>query len=371
MVVLLLSNTKNNRAKHFLGVFMITAFLLYLSHVFYFRKYENAYLFFDPVYIFTSLSVYPLYYWYIRLLTIETNYNLRNLRFLIPALLLALASGITYIVMSEGEKEIYLRGILFREGLAHSVPAIIRWQTGINLLSRIVFTIQVIYFLTKGHRLVIRYNKRVANFYSNLESRTIFWVNYLLYSFVATSAMSIVFNTIGRNQFLDSSQLLLIPSLIFSVLLFSIGYLGHIQNHTIVDLEREEKQQTNTNQKEYNQYQLKEQLLKLFETDRIYAQSDLKITQVSIRLHTNRTYISHLINNEFYCSFNEFVNKYRISEAKKMLSGDLLKNYSLNYISEAVGFGSLNTFIRVFKEHEGITPGRFREQIRPGASPVL
>ena len=95
--------------------------------------------------------------------------------------------------------------------------------------------------------------------------------------------------------------------------------------------------------------------------DKIYKNSDLKITQVSAKLQTNRTYVSNIINSDFSSSFSDFVNRYRIDEAKKMLTDDLLKNYSMNYISEAVGFGSLNTFIRVFKEKEGLTPGRFRD----------
>lgn len=52
----------------------------------------------------------------------------------------------------------------------------------------------------------------------------------------------------------------------------------------------------------------------------------------------------------------------RILEAKNMLANDEFDNQSLKYISEEVGFGSLNTFIRVFRESTGITPGRFRQE---------
>lgn len=52
----------------------------------------------------------------------------------------------------------------------------------------------------------------------------------------------------------------------------------------------------------------------------------------------------------------------RILEAKNMLANDEFDNQSLKYISEEVGFGSLNTFILVFKESTGITPGRFRQE---------
>ena len=59
-LVLLTSAGKKNRAKKFLGVFMAAAFLVYLSHSFFFEKNLETYLIFDPVYTLSSLSVYPL-----------------------------------------------------------------------------------------------------------------------------------------------------------------------------------------------------------------------------------------------------------------------------------------------------------------------
>jgi len=112
-----------------------------------------------------------------------------------------------------------------------------------------------------------------------------------------------------------------------------------------------------------NNERLKENLLDLFKSQQLYKKTDLKITQVAARLNTNRTYVSNIINNEFLCSFSEFVNQYRIIEAKKILKEGSSKNFSLEHISELVGFGSLHTFIRVFKESEGITPGRYRDKV--------
>ena len=359
--VLLVSTKEKNRAKHFLGIFMVAAFLVYLSHAVFFNKTHSGYIFFDPIYTLSSLSVYPLYYWYIKLLTIETEYKWRNLRLLIPAIALAVLSCLLYLIMSPSEREIYLTDFLLKKGNPHGYPLIVQIQMGVFALSRLVFAIQVIFFLVKGNQLVVRYNKHVANFYSNLESKTIVWVNLLLYSFVLTSLMSIVFNVLGRSIFLNSVLLLLIPSLIFSVLLFFIGLQGYMQNHTVVDLIKDERQQPVKNLKEYNQNQLRDKLMELFAEGKVYKNSDLKITQVSMKLQTNRTYVSQLINNEFNCSFSEFVNEYRIIEAKKLLADQFYENYSLDYISETVGFGSLNTFIRVFKDSEGTTPGRFRD----------
>ncbi|MFV0268988.1 MAG: helix-turn-helix domain-containing protein [Draconibacterium sp.] len=264
--------------------------------------------------------------------------------------------------MSHEEQVFYIKFNLLHEISSHPDSLKVLIQKWIFIASRIVFAFQVVIFVILGSRLVVRYNKRVANFYSILESRTILWVNLLLFSFFATSLVSMIFNVIGKAIFFDNTLLLLIPSTIFSVLLFVIGLQGYMQNHTVEDLEFDERQTPEQEFKRYNNVALKERLLELFTNEKIYKQPDLKITHVSANLQTNRTYISNLINSEFKCTFSEFVNGYRVEEAKKMLKEKDSTMYSLDYIAEKSGFGSISTFIRVFKESEGTTPGRFRDR---------
>jgi len=362
-ITLLLTRRQNNRAKHFLGLFMFTAFLLYLSHAVFFKQNLDVYLFIEPIYIMTSLMVYPLYYWYIKLLTVETEINYQNLWMLVPGLFFGLLTAELYFFMQPEEQLAFVKQHLLNEEFSGLKSQVFKLQRLVYIVSRLVFALQVVLFVFMGSRLVMHYNSRIANFYSNLESKTIRWVNLLLYSFVASSIMSIVFSVIGKTIFFDNTILLLIPSLIFSALLFLIGMQGYIQDHTVVDLVIDERQKHDVSDiKKFNTSILKDNLLEIFNEDAIYKQTDLKITQISSLLKTNRTYISNLINTEFSCTFNEFVNQYRIKEAKRLLIEKSLKFYSLDYVCEKSGFGSLSTFIRVFKDSEGITPGRYRDK---------
>ena len=360
-LIFLISKQGNNRAKQFLGIFMIAAFAVYLSHAIFFQKHNNVFIYFDPLYNFASLSVYPLYYWYIKLLTSETHINYQNLRLLIPAFFFGFATFVVYIFMLPQEREYYINHFLFDMPTTGIETVFIKIQKRIYLLSRLTFLIQVIAFLILGSKLVKKYNLRIANFYSNLENRTIIWVKILLISFIITSIVSIVFSIIGRKIFFDSCVLLVIPSTIFSVLLFFIGFQGYLQNYTVINLIEDENMHPEFDLKDINQKLLKERLLKLFEEESIFRNSDLKMTQISVLLQTNRTYISNIINSEFSCSFNEFVNRYRINEAKKILADTSFEKFSLSYISDKVGFGSQHTFIRVFKELVGMPPGKYRQ----------
>lgn len=368
--LVLLMSAKHNRTKQFLGIFMILAFGVYFSHALFFQKQYSFYLFFDPVYIFCSLSVYPMYYWYIKLLTVEPEYKSKNLIMFLPALIFAIAMIIDYIFMTPKERLDYLQSTLFLINESNTVSKLVSIQHLVFIASRLVFMIQVFYFLILGRKLVLQYNNRIANFYANQESKSIVWVNLLLYSFFATSVMSIIFNLAGRSLFLNSTFLLLIPSAIFSVLLFFIGFQGYLQNYSIIDLNQDELDNAEFSMKEYNQNQLKDKLLELFDSQQIYKHNDLKITQVSIILQTNRTYVSNLINSEFKCTFSDFVNRYRILEAKKLMSDSMQKNFTLSYVADESGFGSVNTFIRIFKDLEGMTPGRFRDKLHLNGNPT-
>lgn len=351
-----------NLPKQILAFFMVLAFFLYFSHALYFQEQYRAYLIFDPVYMFCALSVYPMYYWYICMLTIDSSINLRRLWLFLPALILSLLYTGVYFLMSPEDRMNFLLTAIFKTE-QHSLQGVLFViQKVIYILSRVVFVIQIFVIVALGRKLVLRYNTRVENFYASYEKKTIQWVNLLLYSFLVTSLMSATFNVIGRSYFLENN-LLVVPSAIFSILLFFIGLQGHLQEYSVVDLVHDEEEVTGITMKEYNHGQLKERLLELFEKQEIFRKQDLKITQVSALLQTNRTYVSTLINSEFGFTFSDFVNSYRIAAARKLLSDSKQQNYSLNYVSEACGFGSVNSFIRIFREKEGITPGRYRDNI--------
>ena len=58
-------------------------------------------------------------------------------------------------------------------------------------------------------------------------------------------------------------------------------------------------------------------------------------------------------------SLSNYINSVRLNEAKKLI----LKGERLETVSEKVGFGSLRTFMRVFKKSEGITPGQYKKSM--------
>ncbi len=376
-ILLLVVKKKKNVAKRFLGLFMIAASMVYFSHSVFFNHQVLLYRLIDPLYIFASLSVYPLYYLYLQLLTIRTKFYRDNLFHLLPALILSVSSAIIYLLMDHPNE--YVSSVLLR-----SEPEWLGdkgcWKAQIfnRGMVKIVFFLQVLLYLHKGSTLIRSYKKRIEDFYSNLEGKQIDWARTLMIVFAITAISSSVVNFIGRSFFGENPGLIVVPALAFSSLLFFIGYLAHMQKHSVFELNQDELEAGDddldpaqddegsgeTTNHEENMAVLYQNLLVQFEVKQIYLKPDLKISGLAVLLKSNRTYLSKLINEKFSCSFSDFVAKYRIEEAKKILQSSILEEYTLESVAEKSGFSSAASLIRTFKLFEGETPGAFRQRLK-------
>jgi len=361
-IILISTRGKEGKSKIVLGIFMSVSFLLYLSHAVYFHKIESTYIFFDPIYTFATLAVYPIYYWYIKKLTSNDSYEFNNLNLLLPALTLSILSAITYSLMDSGERSHFAHQYLFDNGNIDLPSTLIKIQTYIHIATRVCFYIITIFVFFCSKKVIRAHNERLANYFSNINSQTIHWVNLTLTIMLSISIASLTLNTLGRTFFLESKYTLAIPSFIFSLIYFFIGYLGYKHKNNVENLHLSDLTQAKHKViADRNSDKLLSNLISQFKNHKVYHDHELKITDLAALLNTNRTYISTLINQEFACSFNEYVNRYRIQEAK-----DLISKYpemSLEKIALRVGYGSLSTFFRTFKIQEGKTPNHYKQEV--------
>lgn len=362
----LLNKFSANKARYWLGVFMTFVAVLYTCHAVFFFELKDIYLHVDFLYLITGLSVYPLYYIYIRLLTCDLHLKWSYVLHFIPAIGLGIALFLAHQFASPEERAMYYDYILLNnEWSIHEVSTGFLVLSSLFYLSRIIFGIQAIGYLFLGIYLVRKYNRRIADFYSNTEGRELKWVHLLTVSFLVTSALSTVANIIGRGLFLENTVLLSLPALLFSSLFFIIGLLGNRQDFTIRSFNNDLKNDFNCNRKPFasRNEKLKGELITLLETKKRFLDPDLKITDLCRELNTNRTYLSGLINSEFQLNFNDLINQYRVEYAIYLLKNGRDKNLSFQAIAAESGFGSLSSFTRAFKKNKKITITSFKQQM--------
>ncbi|WP_291870288.1 helix-turn-helix transcriptional regulator, partial [Maribacter sp.] len=104
--------------------------------------------------------------------------------------------------------------------------------------------------------------------------------------------------------------------------------------------------------------ELKNNLIELFDTEKIYKENDINLEMLAARLSTTRHNASQVINEHFSMSFHELINTYRINEAKEILHKDIKRNMNIIDIAYEVGYNNKVTFNKAFKKDTQLTPSQ-------------
>ncbi|KHL92773.1 AraC family transcriptional regulator [Paenibacillus sp. IHB B 3415] len=89
-----------------------------------------------------------------------------------------------------------------------------------------------------------------------------------------------------------------------------------------------------------------------------YSDSNLSVNLIGEHFNLKGSYLSKLFKNQTGEGVLDYINKYRIGQAKAMIRA---KQGSIADIAKLAGYNEAATFIRVFKKYEGITPGKYKE----------
>jgi AraC-like DNA-binding protein len=72
--------------------------------------------------------------------------------------------------------------------------------------------------------------------------------------------------------------------------------------------------------------------------------------------------LSRVLNERIYRSFYDFINYYRIEEAKRILKNREKAHLKISFVGEEVGFNTTAVFYKVFREYTGMTPKQYKKQ---------
>ena len=88
---------------------------------------------------------------------------------------------------------------------------------------------------------------------------------------------------------------------------------------------------------------------------------DISIQSLSLKFYTNPSYISQLFKKEVGETFTAYIAKLRITYACKLLGNT---NLMVGEIAEKAGYQDYFYFTKIFKKVVGITPSRFRAEMK-------
>ena len=364
------------RSKKILCGFMLVATSLYFGHFIVFNHLYDWVPVTDTIYSLATLSVYPIFWIYIKSMT--ERLQKKDTLILLPGLFLATIIGSCYALMPDDELYQFILECHYQEK-TESPQTIAHIAMVTHRLMKPVIALQVILVLISGFRKLWKFKRKVEQFYSNTEHRDLREIHGLLTFLFFTSCFSVVADLIGRAFFVDSLFMMTLILTPFAIMLFAIGYVGYHQQFTIEDLIAEtqdivslendprevpEMQTPNENRADIEfRQKLLDKIDQMMEKERLYLHENLKLVDLAEKLNTNRTYVYEALKlaeeRDIY-SFSEYVNRYRIEYSKNLMKNNTEK--SIKEIQEECGFASKSAFYNNFKKIVGMTPKDYMKQ---------
>jgi AraC-like DNA-binding protein len=222
-------------------------------------------------------------------------------------------------------------------------------------------------------------SSRLKQGYSSLERRNYSWIRFFAAAFLlAYAAMAFSLLTLSHGKpFLPADKS---ASLILSLLVFAFGWRGFFQESpqviTAADGNGPAASGTSEARGKADRYarsgiseakasEILARVRALMEEEKPFLDPDLSLASLAGEAGLAPGELSRVINGAAGANFYDFVNAYRVEEAKRALSDPAHDARSVLDIAYGAGFRSKSTFNQCFRAATGITPLEFRRKRPP------
>lgn len=204
------------------------------------------------------------------------------------------------------------------------------------------------YYIFRSSKIIMKASKNGNQILNKSQNTVILWSRYVIVGVI------IIWVSYVLNIFEDKIPYILGP-IIYSITIYALTFIAF--NSKVIN---------------YNGMVFKEDLNKntifkniddIIRKDKLYLNSNLDLKRIAQILSISSHQVSHIINEKTDANFNSYINKFRIEEAKKNISKDTEKQYTIESIAFDVGFNSMSTFNSAFKKFESITPSQYRNSL--------
>lgn len=213
-----------------------------------------------------------------------------------------------------------------------------------------LFLIQAVFYIVISY---VKIYVAKKNDPTNLKLKVLHrFINYLVLAYVVN--YSVFFLTAYKQNSLS------LITISVSVLLLYFYCCIQLLKYPNLFLKNEEKKLTE-NQKVLSAEIIEKinvSINKLIFEEQIYKQ-DIDFGVFAERCNVPKYILNQFLNQRYQKSFPDFINQFRVLEARKLLVDANWKKYNIDVVAQTCGFNSRSSFYSVFKKHTGITPMQF------------
>lgn len=378
---LILLNTRGaqRHANRYLAIFLL---LLALTLVDEFMTWTRYYLSFPHLLGLiwpTNFLFAPFAYFYVKSLTSIRTYTPGKTIWLhfIPAFIDVVYNLPNYLLPAEQKI-----ALLFRSG-----------QTSLaHLLELDTFgpILQMLIYLLISIRLLNAHRNNIKDSFSQIERINLLWLRNLL---IALFILWIIylFTEMASPWMGMIYEAWYALHLMVVVVIFALGYLGvrqpaifsalqhQDQSHTAEQTSHSAADESDTaasiSRDKYRKSALTKSqsetilhsLHKAMTQQKPYLEGDLNLPKLAEILEISPHHLSQVINERLEVNFFDFINRYRVEEAKQQLAKTQRRRPNILTIALDAGFNSKSAFYTAFKRHTEMTPSQFRKMAISGS----
>lgn len=313
----------------------------------------------------------PLLYWYVSsVLYKDFRFTAKDALHLIPATFVALYLMTQYHALPNDTQVASMQNLQFM------------WQPVMGNITTWRY-ISVMFYGGWCLFALYRYRKQLRHQYANLDVSERGWLTWVVLGVALLSGWALIVHLIGNSISHSISnamglggnyfEFIFVNSLVFTSIRYTHLFDGISRNDVT---KRSELVTPDTNPQGHPQKKSHEALTSTQEDKGVtdehitrierfmrehkpHLDNQINLETLSVRLSIPERTLSKRLNQHFRKNFFEFINSYRIEEAKS----DLLahpKKPILEVLADA-GFSSKSTFNSIFKQQVGMTPTQFRK----------
>jgi len=253
--------------------------------------------------------------------------------------------------------------------LLSSFTSLPEWFTGISIV------ISFVCYLTLSLLKIRHFHTVIKDTESRFNGIALIWMQRFIYGLFIIIIIDAIHSTMLINSLvlenlfyalLVGSLLFFVTNLVFNGLRQPELFLGLTLQDEVISKEVQEKY-AGSKVSEDEVAKVGFQIQAYFDNEKPYRHSELSIQNLADALNLSSRLVSEVINRHFGQNFSEFVNYYRINEARKLIEEADSKTTILE-ILYAVGFNSKSSFYTSFKQYTGLTPSEFKKGLKPEKS---
>ena len=106
--------------------------------------------------------------------------------------------------------------------------------------------------------------------------------------------------------------------------------------------------------------QYHQKLDSIIKTKSLYLRPNLCLNDLSIETGIPIEYVNQVLSEKLNSTFFEFISKYKIVEAKRLLTKINNDHFSISNVAIESGFNTDESFVVLFKKHTNMSPANYR-----------